>query len=45
MVTSLPGMDLDFGCKEEAKISMIPYVEEIMKDFLAATPAAEYLFQ
>ena len=44
-------MEIDFGCKGEVKILMIPHVEEIIKNFpevgtaTAATPAAEHLFK
>ena len=45
-------MDLDFECDEMVKVSMIPYMEEIIKNFpeevgtsIAATPAAEHLCQ
>ena len=43
------GMDLDFGNKEMVKVSMIPYMEEIIKSFpeevgtsVANTLAAKY---
>ena len=46
------GMDMDFGEKGIVKISMIPYVKAIIKNFpqevgtsAAAIPAAECLFQ
>ena len=45
-------MNLDFECKGKVKISMIPYVEEIINNFsegvgalTTATPAANHLFQ
>ena len=45
-------MDLDFECKGVVKVSMFPYVDEIIENFpeevgtsIAATPAAEHLFQ
>ena len=45
------GMDLDYATPGEAKISMIPYVENIIQNFpeeimgTVATPAAEHLFE
>ena len=43
---------MDFECKGEVKISMIPYVKVMIKKFpekvgtsTAATPAADHLFQ
>lgn len=44
-------MDLDFSLPREVKISMIPYVNNILKDFpeelgkSVATPAGDHLFQ
>ena len=45
------GIDLDFECRENAGRSMIPYVEEMTKNFpeevgtsTAATPAVYHLF-
>ena len=46
------GMDLDFESKGAVEISMVPYVQEIIKSFpeeigslYASTPAADHLFQ
>ena len=45
------GMDLDFSNKGEVKISMIPYVKKMLKEFpidinsSAPTPAALHFFQ
>ena len=45
------GMDLDHTVPGEGKISMIPYIENILKDFseeiveTAATPAGEHLLE
>ena len=44
-------MDLDYTVPGEVKISMIPYIENILKNFpeeivgIAATPAGEHLFE
>ena len=47
-------MDLDYTIKGEVKITMIPYIKEMIKDFReydpgpdkkANTPAAEFLFK
>ena len=44
-------MDLDYTIPGEVKITMIPYVDNILKDFgeqivaTATTPAAEHLFE
>jgi hypothetical protein len=44
------GMDLTFGGKKELKISMIPYLQEIIDEFpddlgkVASTPVANHLF-
>ena len=48
------GMNLDYTIKGEAKITMIPYIKEMIQDFReqypnldkkANTPAAEFLFK
>ena len=46
------GMDLDFKQKGVVKVLMVPYVEEIIDNFLepvgmliASTPAGDHLFQ
>ena len=45
------GMDLDYTTPDAVKISMIRYIENIIKNFTeeiigtAATPATEYLFE
>ena len=48
------GMNLDYTIKGEVKITMIPYIKEIIKDFReydpsqdkkANTPASEFLFK
>jgi hypothetical protein len=47
------GMTLDFTVPGEVKITMIPYVNEIVKlfseydnsEYIANTPAAEHLFK
>ena len=45
-------MDLNFECKGKVKVSIVPYMEGIIKNFLeevgtstTATPAADHLFQ
>ena len=48
------GMNLDYTIKDEVKITMIPYIKEMIQDFCehdtspdkkAKTPAAEFLFK